>query len=185
MKPAFAYPVKHAFAYLANLNLGALFFGPVFQKDVRVAGRRKGTYWIRALYTLMLGFILSIVFMSYTSRSAMYSGPAARLQQMQTLAPTIAITTIWTQFILLAFISPILTAGSICALVSGVVMSADIVRARFSSQIVFGKLSSGLVQLTILTLISTPILLSVRIFGGLDTQIVLAATLALALAIPN
>ena len=39
-------------------------FGPIFQKEMAVAGRRGATYWIRALYTLGLLGAIAIAFFS-------------------------------------------------------------------------------------------------------------------------
>ncbi|MBC7771720.1 MAG: hypothetical protein H7210_04425, partial [Pyrinomonadaceae bacterium] len=48
------------------VNPVTLFFGPIFIKDVRVAGRRGGTYWTRMLYPVALLGLISIIYFSMT-----------------------------------------------------------------------------------------------------------------------
>jgi ABC-type transport system involved in multi-copper enzyme maturation permease subunit len=45
-----------------------------------------------------------------------------------------------------------------------------------AAQIVFGKLTSRLVMLAILALLVAPLLLAIRVFGGLDGRVVIATT---------
>lgn len=161
----------------------ALFFGPVFQREVRVSGRRRATYWLRFLFAVGL---LSIVGLAFSGMRAQLSGTGGlqRFQTLQWLAPFVSVIIIWFQFVAMALLAPMLSAPSICEQKRGRTLPALMTTPLTSTQIIFGTLASRLVQLVILALLSTPLLLAVRIFGGLEAEIVLAgAAIAISTAL--
>jgi ABC-type transport system involved in multi-copper enzyme maturation permease subunit len=158
-----------------HLDPLAVVLGPTFQKEVRVAGRRRGTYWLRALTALGLLIVTAFAFSSM--RSAMGSaGRVQRLQMLQQLAPYITMVVIWFQFVALFFVAPILTAPAVCDEKRARTLAALMTTPLTSAQVAFGMLASRVVQLTILALLAAPLLLAVRVFGGLEAGVVLAAT---------
>jgi ABC-type transport system involved in multi-copper enzyme maturation permease subunit len=160
-------------------NPARALFGPLFQKEVRSSGRRRSTYIGRAAFVAALLGILLIVYsgMERSPRVSMLE----RLAQLQVIAPALALTVIWFQFITLALAAPILASPAICDERRARTLSALLTTPLTGGQIILGKLSSRLVQLVILSLMTAPVLLAIRIFGGLDAGAVLAA-LALALS---
>jgi ABC-type transport system involved in multi-copper enzyme maturation permease subunit len=160
---------------LSRLNPVSLLFGPVFQREVRAAGRKRGTYIVRALYGAGLLTIVGIVFMGIRSDVALASG-VQRLQRLQTLAPMLAIVIVWFQFAALCLAAPILTGPAICDEKRARTLPALMTTPLSAAQVVLGTLASRLVQLVILSLLATPLLLAIRVFGGLDARVVLAAT---------
>ncbi len=158
-----------------DLNPFSLFFGPIFQKEVIVTGRRKATYFTRALYPLLLLAFASLFYFAALAAMPDTSG-AMRLQQLQQLAPGLALVLAWCQFGFLGLVAPVLTASSICSERRARTLGALLTTPMSSAQIVFGKLASRLVILLILALFSAPLLLAVRVFGGLEAELILALT---------
>ncbi len=160
---------------LSSLNPVALLFGPIFQKDVRTAGRKRGTYIMRSLYGAALLSLVGIAFAGMQSEMAMITG-VRRLQQLQKLAPAMAIMIVWFQFIALCLAAPIFTGPAICDEKRARTLPALMTTPLSAAQIILGTLASRVVQLVILVLLATPLLLALRVFGGLDARVVFAAT---------
>jgi ABC-type transport system involved in multi-copper enzyme maturation permease subunit len=152
----------------------ALVLGPIFGKDVRVLGRHRGTYLIRALYPLVLLALLSMVYLAASSEANSNSSGAARLQTLQEIAPYLALFIAWTQYAVLLFVAAALTAPSICDERRTRTLASLMTTPMNAPQIIMGKLSSRLVHLIILGFVSLPFLLGIRVFGGLDAEAVLA-----------
>lgn len=149
--------------------------GPIFQKEVRTAGRRRSTYVLRALYALGLAGITTAAF--YVHRSQ--TGTDSLVQQivsMQSLAPSLTVVIGWFQFVGLMFAAPVLASGSICDERRARSLDVLMTTPMKAWQIVIGKLTSRIVQLVVLALLAIPVLLAVRVFGGLSAEIVLAMT---------
>jgi ABC-type transport system involved in multi-copper enzyme maturation permease subunit len=157
------------------LNPVTALFGPIFQKEVRVSGRRRGTYALRFLYTLGLLGLVSIAFWGARTSASMMSN-VQRIQELQELAPAMTMAAMWFQFLALALIGPMLAAPTISDERRARSLSTLLTTPLKASEIILGKTSSRLVQIVILALLSVPVLLAIRIFGGLEPGIVLAYT---------
>jgi ABC-type transport system involved in multi-copper enzyme maturation permease subunit len=157
-------------------NPAQLLIGPIFQKEVRSMGRRRATYLGRCLFALGLLVIVGFAFATVLLESSEGRGGVERLQMLQSLAPVLTLVVIWFQFVVLALMSPMLTGDGICEERRARTLSALLTTPLTAAQIVGGKLTSRLVQIVILSLLALPVLLAVRVFGGLSAMIVLAAT---------
>ncbi len=163
------------FGLLVALNPFTLFLGPVFQRDIRTLGRKPSTYWTRGLYTLgLLGFT-TLFYLGLASTAESYRG-AARVQEFQTMAPTIATALGWFQLVAAFLIAPTLTGPLICDEKRNRTLSALATSPLTSGHIVCAGLAGRLVQMAILLLLAAPLLLALRAFGGLDAGFVLAIT---------
>lgn len=156
------------------INPASLLFGPIFGKEMRVMGRKASTYWVRALYAGGLFAIVVFVYYGMMSQARSAGGGAMRAQQLQEFAPILATVIAWFQFVMLILIAPTLTGPCICDEKRARTLASLMTTPMTSAQIIMGKLSSRLVQVCILTLVSAPFLLGVRIFGGLEAESVLA-----------
>ncbi|MDX2131098.1 MAG: ABC transporter permease subunit [Planctomycetota bacterium] len=160
--------------------------GPIFHKEMWMAGRRGGTYAIRALYT---GALLAIVALTFVSMRPWGGGSTtARLQQIQGVAPSIAFGAAWFQFFALALAAIIFAAPSICDEKRAGTLGTLLTTPLRAWQIVLGKLASTCTQLVILALVSAPVLLALRLFGGVTAEFVLGSqcvTIATALLAAN
>ncbi|MFM9994656.1 MAG: ABC transporter permease subunit [Phycisphaerales bacterium] len=166
--------MNRAISILRAVNPLALFFGPAFQKEVRSAGRRKGTYWLRAFYAFGLLAIVGLVFSGMRDSLRGMDG-LQRFQTLQAFAPILTWIVVGFQFAMMALMSPILTSPCISEEKRARTLSALMTTPLTSGQIAGGKLASRVVQLVILSLLSTPLLLAIRVFGGLEAEVVLAA----------
>jgi ABC-type transport system involved in multi-copper enzyme maturation permease subunit len=150
---------------------GAL-FGPIFQREVRSAGRRRSTYIIRGLF---VGALLTIVSVTYWGFARSPVSAVERLQELQTLAPRLAVAVLWFQYLALLFAAPLLASPAVCDERRARTLSSLLTTPLTPAQVLIGKLSSCLVQLVILSLLTAPVLLAVRVFGGLGAGLVVAA----------
>lgn len=148
--------------------------GPFFFREVRASGRRSSTYWTRCAYAaMMLGFVVLFYLVAMAERT---EGVASQAQQMQTFAPTLTMALAWVQFALLWLIAASMTAPTICDEVRAGTLTTLLTTPLKAWEIVLGKLLGSLVQLAILTLMGTPLLLAIRVFGGVIPEMVVALT---------
>lgn len=166
---------------LNAINPLAMCFGPIFQKEVRILGRLKSTYWTRFSFTFIILVIITIAFLGFYQQLGSGSG-IYQIQALQRLAPTVTTTIMWSQFLLLAMLAPSATAGLICDERKHRTFPALLTTPLTAAQILFGKLSGRLVQLFILAIIPLPLLLALRVFGGVEVQTTFAA-LAVAISV--
>lgn len=160
---------------IASLSPLALLFGPIFQKEVRVTGRRRFTYVARTLYVLLLLSVVSIAFVSLLVDDGAVSA-SQRMQAIQSLAPGVGLAVAWFQFIAMALMAPVLTAGAIADERRAGTLSALLTTPMTSGQIILGKLTSRLLLMGILAILGVPVLLAVRVFGGLTAEFVAGTT---------
>ncbi|MFI4897479.1 MAG: hypothetical protein ACIARR_06605 [Phycisphaerales bacterium JB059] len=167
-----------------QLDPRALFFGPIFQKDMRIAGRKSGVYVGRSLFALVLALVISVAFYNAWTTATLGASQSGRVQALQNIAPIIVIAVLWVQFTAMLFLAPMLTGGAICDERRAQTLPALLTTPLSPLQIVCSKGASRLTQLIIIALLSVPVLLGVRLFGGVRAETVLAgASLALATAI--
>lgn len=159
---------------MRGLDPRVLLFGPIFQKDMRVAGRKPGLYVGRALFALALAAAVSIAFAGVWQSTRGAQSPSARIQALQGVAPSIVAAVLWVQFGSLLLLSPMLTAGAICDERRAQTLPALLTTPLTPLQIVCAKLASRLAQLVIIALIALPVLLAVRLFGGVRAETVIA-----------
>ena len=158
-------------AIRAAAALPRLFFGPIFQREVRAIGRRRGPYWVRCLYTLVLAAIVTLVFFAVWE-SEMQMGYAQQ-SALESLAPALLGTVAVVQMMALGFIAPVLTAGAIADEKRQRTLATLLTTPLKSSDIVLGKLGARTVQLVVLALVPMPLLLALRVFGGVEAEAIL------------
>ncbi len=150
-------------------------FSAVFHKEIASSGRRVWTYAGRALYTLALLVVSAIALTSITTGMDR-SGAAGRLRALSTVAPVLALVIGWVQLVGLSVHAPTLTASALSEERSRRTLPSLATTPLTPLQIVFSKLSSRMLQTVILVLIAAPLLLLLRVFGGLRAETVLAVT---------
>jgi len=147
--------------------------GPVFAKEVWMAGRRASTYWIRGGFVLGMTILVALVFMAY--RFDDYGTTSQRLQRLQQMAPNLTVTIIWFQYVAIVLAAVILASPMICDEKRKGTLSTLLCTPLKAWQILLGKLSAMGVQLLVLALAATPLLLALRLFGGVTAETVAAA----------
>lgn len=163
-----------AAARLARLPSTALrmFVGPIFQREVRALGRRRAPYWVRSGYTLLLLGIVSIVFLAVWDTGG---GGFGQQSVLEFLAPAMLVTVATVQMAVLALVAPVLTAGAIADEKRQRTLSTLLTTPLTSRDIILGKLGARTVQLVILALVPTPLLLALRVFGGVEAEAIVAS----------
>ncbi|MEQ9097050.1 MAG: ABC transporter permease subunit [Phycisphaerales bacterium] len=161
-------------------SLLRMFVGPIFQREVRSLGRRRAPHWVRAGYTLLLLAIVALVFVSVWDSNQ--NGMWAQQSVLELLAPAMLATVAVVQMSVLALVAPVLTAGAISDEKRQRTLSTLLTTPLTSRDIVLGKLGSRTVQLVILALVPLPLLLALRVFGGVEAEAIVASV-ALALAV--
>ncbi|MCE7974532.1 MAG: hypothetical protein DYG92_09480 [Leptolyngbya sp. PLA1] len=147
--------------------------GPVFTKEVWMAGRRTSTYWIRGGFVLGMTALVALVFMAY--RFDDYGTTSQRLQRLQQMAPNLTVTIIWFQYVAIILAAVILASPMICDEKRKGTLSTLLCTPLKAWQILLGKLTAMGVQLLVLAIAATPLLLALRLFGGVTAETVAAA----------
>ncbi len=163
---------KHLGYELAGL-LGRL-AGPILDKELRVAARRRRYYVLRSAYVALLCIFVAFTWLIHVGVGSRGSAAFAA-SRMGEVGRAVTGTILWFQFIGAQLLA--------CALLSGAI--GDEVRARTlgvlltthinSFQIVLGKLLSRLLQMLLLVAISLPLLSILRVFGGVHWSGIWAA----------
>lgn len=172
---AAAQPPQPALRKHFAFNLLDAFFGPVFQRDIRITSRKPGTYWARFAIAILLLAVATIALVS-TVLFDSFNSSIDRLERLQNLAPTLAIAILIAQFILLNLTAPILTAPAIVDERLKRTASTLAMTPLPPLHIIASKLSSRILLLLILAILPTPILLGFRIFGGIEAGPLLQAS---------
>lgn len=159
----------------ATCSVPRAFFGPIFQREVRALGRRGSPYWVRFGYALLLLSIVTLVFILVWDIEQGASQAYGRQMALEFLAPAMLTTVAVVQMSVLALIAPVLTAGAIADEKRMRTLSTLLTTPLTSRDLVIGKLAAGTVQLCVLALIPMPLLLALRVFGGVETESIVAS----------
>ena len=146
--------------YLVSFNW---LTGPIFDKELRVTGRRFRYYALRSGYLTMLALLLAMVWASEVRYSSSGISQASRMARAGQIIISFIV---WFQFCAIQLVALVALSNAISDEIYhktlGVLMTTPIT----SFQIVMGKLGSKLLQLILLMAISLPVLAIVRVFGG-------------------
>lgn len=151
------------------------FFGAIFQREVNALGRRRTPYWVRCVYTLLLIAIVSLVFLSVWDSGSNFG--YGRQNILEVIAPAMLITIGVFQMVALPLIAPVLTAGAIADEKRQRTLPTLLTTPLKSRHIILGKLGARTIQLLVLALVPLPLLLALRVFGGVEAEAILASML--------
>lgn len=146
---------------------------PLFSKEVTVSGRRISTYITRAVYALLMLGLVSIAYAAAIEGLDQRRAGAEWVQRVQSLAPAVSMTILWFQFVVLALLACVLTSPSFCDERRHGTLGALFTTPLTAVQMCLGKLAGQMVQVLILAAIAAPLMLAMRVFGGLETNIIL------------
>jgi hypothetical protein len=153
--------------------------GPIFEKELRVSSRRTHTYVARTVYLLALLAFLVAVWGEWVGR--LPASPVGRLARMPEAAKAMVVTVVWFQFVASQALALVMLSTSIGEEVRRRTLGVLITTPITGLQIVGGKLLSRLFQVLLLVAASVPVLLLVRVFGGVPADF-LAGGVCLTLA---
>lgn len=168
-------------ARLARETRHGLGPGAVLDKELRVQGRRRGTYVMRGVFVLFLAMFAALAMLPTLLGEASDS-PLAALEAVQSVGVTVSQTISWAGFVLLLLASLANTGGAICEERRTGTLATLLTTPLSAWQITLGKLCAAIVQLGILGLSAVPVLLALRVFGGVEAQRILATVAIIAAA---
>jgi ABC-type transport system involved in multi-copper enzyme maturation permease subunit len=137
--------------------------GPLFDKELRVASRRRRGYALRCVYVL---FLMAFIAAIWIPTVAVRSGATSRAQ-MEAAAKTITMTIVWFQFFAAQLVAIAMLSTAISDEVYSRTLSTLLTTPLSDRQIVLNKLSSRLFQVLLLVATSLPLLAVVRVLGGI------------------
>jgi ABC-type transport system involved in multi-copper enzyme maturation permease subunit len=164
---------------LAWLSRGEWLYGlagPIFEKELRVSGRLRRSYVLRFIYAAVLSGFVAMVWLSAVTMPSLYAPRSLGTMNMAYAGVALTSTIIWFQFIALQLVAIVMLSTSISDEVShrtlGVLMTTPINNV----QIVIGKFLGRFFQLVLLMALSVPMLIVIRVLGGVTSEFILAAT---------
>lgn len=146
--------------------------GPIFDKELRVSSRRRRNYVLRFVYLVFFTALMALCWLeSVVHRpSSLY-----QVSHMAEAGRTVVLVVVWFQFLASQAVALVILSTAISDEIYhrtlGVLMSTPI----GSVQIVLGKLLSRLLQLVLLLAITLPLLATVRVFGGVPWDFLVAS----------
>ncbi len=158
---------------LSPTRLAANLRNPILQKEIYVAGRKRSTYILRCVLLLILLAVVCLAYLPLMIEMGRNSTGLMFMQRVQELAPVMTLVIVWFEYVTLLLIGPILVGGSLCDERRSGTLGALMTTPLTAFQIASGKLLASLSQMVILILLALPIILFLRIFGGVSLDTVL------------
>lgn len=170
------------FARLGRSLVHGIGPGAILDKELRIQGRRVGAYWIRFGYGVIMALFVGLTLANVFTSALQSDGPASlsSIEQLQKSGPIVLVALAWMQFIGVSFASAIFTSPLICEERRAGTLGTLLTTPLTAWQIVVGKACGALVQLLILGLMGLPVLLAVRVFGGISAELVVYTVAILA-----
>lgn len=147
--------------------------GPLADKELRVASRRRQSYTLRFLYVALL---TAFVVGAWHTSAHRGSGGSLLYQvsRMGTAGRYVAVAIVWFQYVAAQFLALTLLGDAIGGEVKRRTLSILAATPLGGLQIVGGKLAGGLLHILMLVATSLPLLAIVRVFGGVSWDYVLS-----------
>ena len=165
--------LKRRYAFSLSRWLG----GPVFAKEVWTLGKRLSTNWVRFLYGgLLLGLLVIVMSDNWMRGSYGPNSGLQALQAYQRIAPIVTGAVLSFQFVMLPLMACVLGGSAICDEVRAGSLGTLLSTPLKAWQIVMGKLLGRCTELFILALIALPLLLMLRVLGGVTAESVIGPT---------
>ena len=140
-------------------------WNPIVAKEYRSRMRSWRSPLALMIYILMIGGLGWAIFAAMASSSANpYGGPAPNYGQ------TLFMYLVIFQMVLLAFVTPALTAGAISGERERQTLDVLLVSRVSAFGIVWGKLLASMAYILLLILTALPLFSAVFLFGGIDLQ---------------
>jgi ABC-type transport system involved in multi-copper enzyme maturation permease subunit len=148
--------------------------GPILDKELRVDGRRRLTYVLRIIYVAVMAMFVVGVWGSLAGR--IDAPPLYRQMQMARVGAETISVLLWFQFFALQLVAGVLLAGAIGDEIVRRTLDVLLATPITSFQIVAGKLASRLLNLLLMAALSLPVMLVIRVMGGVSAWSVVGGT---------
>lgn len=146
-----------------------LVVNPIVLKELKVSSRRKRTYLLRAGYLLLLVLSLLLTWWGVVQGS-LTTSTAEVLQRQSQTGQSLSLTLGWIQLVALMLIAPMLTGSCVSDEIEDRSLDVLLITPLTAGQIIVGKLLSRLVYVGLLVLLSMPLLLAMRTYGGFTLE---------------
>jgi len=138
--------------------------GAIFEKELRVASRRRRSYTLRLAYVLVLTAYIAMVWVPVVQ----FQGSSAMSRaQMEMAAKMITRGIVWFQFFGAQLAAIVVMSTAISEEVYSRTLGVLMMTPLSGAQVVMSKLSSRLLQILLLVATSLPLLAIVRVLGGI------------------
>lgn len=156
---------------LTDIFKPTLLTGPILEKEMRVASRRRRNYVLRLGYIALL-MLLVVLFWAAVNRG-MSGNPLHLSYELPRMGKAITMVLVWFAFIVSHLIAIVLLSTSVSDEIYKRTLGVLMTTSVSSLQIVMGKLLSKLLQIALLLAILLPVLAIVRVFGGVSWDYVI------------
>ncbi|MCK4998058.1 MAG: ABC transporter permease subunit [Anaerohalosphaera sp.] len=147
--------------------------GPILDKELRVASRRKRYYFTRSLYLAVMAILVLSVWLSQNATLGLQSS-VYNVSRMAEVGRTVIVSVVWFQFIAIQIAAILFFSSAICEEMNKGTLNVLMTTPITTLQIVMGKLLSKLLQLVLLISLSLMTLSIVYIFGGVHWDYILS-----------
>jgi ABC-type transport system involved in multi-copper enzyme maturation permease subunit len=146
--------------------------GPIFDKELRVSSRRRRNYVLRFLYVIFFTTLMSMVWLAFVARQ---TSSVYQVSRMAEAGRGVVMVIVWFQFLASQAVAIVMLSTSISDEIYNRTLGVLMTTPIGSLQIVLGKLLSKLLQLVLLLAITLPLLATVRVFGGVPWDFLIAS----------
>ncbi len=153
-------------------------FGPIFWREMLVSGRKSFAHWARFTLVALLTFFVGFAVIGF-QRSYGYGSISSQINELSDAALAVSQITIWVLFVLLPFVAAALGAGAITDERAARTFDSLLASPMSAWTIVASKLTSRTLQLLLLALLTLPVLLAVRTYGGYSAAAISLTTLVI------
>ncbi len=157
-----------------KLTYGMGLAGPIFDKELRVASRRRRHYALRFGYVVLLMLFITTV---WIDAMRFHGSMAVRQTHMEVAARELTVGIVWFQFIAAQIVAVVAMSTAISDEVYGRTLGVLMTTPLSSFQVVIGKLCSRLFQVLLLVATTLPLLAIVRVLGGIPWNFLLQSLL--------
>jgi ABC-type transport system involved in multi-copper enzyme maturation permease subunit len=152
----------------------AWLLGPILDKELRVASRRRKCYLLRGAYVGLLAMVVLHFWRSSVRVSGGVGPAAAQVAYLGQVGKGVIVTTIWFQFIAAQILAAVLLSDAISGELRRRTLEDLLATPIRAIHVVWGKLLGRLSHVLLLLAISLPVLAVVRVFGGVPWDYVVA-----------
>ena len=147
--------------------------GPIFDKELRVASRRKRYYASRSIYLGVMAILVLTVWVSQNA-TLRWQSSSYNVSRMAEIGRTVILSVVWFQFIASQIAAILFFSSAICDEMNRGTLNVLMTTPITTLQIVMGKLLSKLLQLVLLISLSLLTLSIVYILGGVHWDYILS-----------
>lgn len=163
-------------------------FGPVFLYEGIRLGRRKTTFVLRGVYVGFMMGLLGLMYLSWHESISYRSGnnfgrTTVRPNELAEFATQFFITFELFQFFIVILLTPAYVAGCIADEKERKTLEFLLATDLRNHEILFGKLAARVAGILMYILAGLPILGFLQLFGGIDPELLLIATLVTAVTV--